>query len=149
VPRFLIPYSVMYFHAVTRKSAVRTSFSKTTLLLLFRMENRGSQGKLDNLAGSPISVQGEPKFETTPSKKPLAMVEKEEQIHGEVRGYAYSAYMAAAGGPFICFFYLFTIFLNTGTNAFASYWLALWIRQGVCYSTKKNQKLKFQPATLF
>lgn len=55
---------------------------------------------------------------------------REEQIRGEVKDFAFRAYMDAAGGPLICFLAIFTVLLHTGTNAFSSYWLALWIKEG-------------------
>ncbi|XP_043520961.1 multidrug resistance-associated protein 5-like isoform X6 [Frieseomelitta varia] len=49
---------------------------------------------------------------------------------GTVESYTYHTYVKAAGGYFVAVLVLLTLFLNVGSSAFSSWWLAMWIKAG-------------------
>ncbi|XP_070510894.1 ATP-binding cassette sub-family C member 5-like isoform X3 [Cardiocondyla obscurior] len=58
----------------------------------------------------------------------LTMAEKSET--GSVKSYTYHTYVQATGGYFIAILVFFTFFLNVGSSAFSTWWLAVWIKAG-------------------
>ncbi|XP_012526578.1 multidrug resistance-associated protein 5 isoform X3 [Monomorium pharaonis] len=58
----------------------------------------------------------------------LTVVEKAET--GSVKLYTYHTYIQASGGYLIAFLVFFTFFLNVGSSAFSTWWLAVWIKAG-------------------
>lgn len=49
---------------------------------------------------------------------------------GTVKSYIYHIYVKSAGGYFIAVLVFLTLFLNIGSSAFSSWWLAIWIKAG-------------------
>lgn len=49
---------------------------------------------------------------------------------GTVESYTYHTYVKAAGGYFVAVLVMLTLFLNVGSSAFSSWWLAMWIKAG-------------------
>ncbi|EGI66812.1 Sodium leak channel non-selective protein [Acromyrmex echinatior] len=61
-------------------------------------------------------------------KGTLTMAEKSET--GSVKSYTYHTYVQATGGYLIAILVFFTFFLNVGSSAFSTWWLAVWIKAG-------------------
>ncbi|XP_011697102.1 PREDICTED: multidrug resistance-associated protein 5-like isoform X4 [Wasmannia auropunctata] len=58
----------------------------------------------------------------------LTMMEKSET--GSVKSYTYHTYVQATGGYLVAILVFFTFFLNVGSSAFSTWWLAVWIKAG-------------------
>ncbi|XP_071553650.1 ATP-binding cassette sub-family C member 5-like isoform X4 [Temnothorax nylanderi] len=58
----------------------------------------------------------------------LTVAEKSET--GSVKSYTYHTYVQATGGYLIAVLVFFTFFLNVGSSAFSTWWLAVWIKAG-------------------
>jgi len=56
------------------------------------------------------------------------MAEKSET--GSVKSYTYHTYIQATGGYLVAVLVFFTFFLNVGSSAFSTWWLAVWIKAG-------------------
>lgn len=56
------------------------------------------------------------------------MAEKAES--GAVKSYTYHTYIQATGGYFVAVLVFLTFFLNVGSSAFSTWWLAIWIKAG-------------------
>ncbi|KAG5348318.1 MRP5 protein, partial [Acromyrmex charruanus] len=61
-------------------------------------------------------------------KGTLTMAEKSET--GSVKSYTYHTYVQATGGYLVAVLVFFTFFLNVGSSAFSTWWLAVWIKAG-------------------
>ncbi|KYM96485.1 Sodium leak channel non-selective protein [Cyphomyrmex costatus] len=61
-------------------------------------------------------------------KGTLTMAEKSET--GSVKSYTYHTYIQATGGYLVAVLVFFTFFLNVGSSAFSTWWLAIWIKAG-------------------
>ncbi|XP_076687192.1 ATP-binding cassette sub-family C member 5-like isoform X2 [Andrena cerasifolii] len=60
-----------------------------------------------------------------------ASLTTEEKVEtGTVKSYTYHTYIKAAGGYLVAVIVFFTLFLNVGSSAFSSWWLATWIKAG-------------------
>lgn len=49
---------------------------------------------------------------------------------GDVKSCTYHVYVKSAGGYLVAALVFFTLFLNVGSSAFTSWWLAAWINAG-------------------
>lgn len=58
----------------------------------------------------------------------LTMTEKAET--GTVKSHTYHTYIQATGGYLVAVLVFFTFFLNVGSSAFSTWWLAVWIKAG-------------------
>lgn len=58
----------------------------------------------------------------------LTVAEKSET--GSVKSYTYHTYVQATGGYLVAILVFFTFFLNVGSSAFSTWWLAIWIKAG-------------------
>ncbi|XP_070166360.1 ATP-binding cassette sub-family C member 5-like isoform X2 [Polyergus mexicanus] len=58
----------------------------------------------------------------------LTVAEKAET--GAVKSHTYHTYIEASGGYLIAILVFFTFFLNVGSSAFSTWWLAVWINAG-------------------
>lgn len=58
----------------------------------------------------------------------LTVAEKVET--GAVKSHTYHTYIEATGGYLIAILVFFTFFLNVGSSAFSTWWLAVWIKAG-------------------
>ncbi|XP_072749401.1 ATP-binding cassette sub-family C member 5-like isoform X4 [Anoplolepis gracilipes] len=58
----------------------------------------------------------------------LTVAEKAET--GAVKSHTYHTYIEATGGYLIAVLVFFTFFLNVGSSAFSTWWLAVWIKAG-------------------
>ncbi|XP_011878652.1 PREDICTED: multidrug resistance-associated protein 5-like isoform X1 [Vollenhovia emeryi] len=58
----------------------------------------------------------------------LTVAEKSET--GSVKSYTYHTYVQATGGYLVAILVFFTFFLNVGSSAFSTWWLAVWIKAG-------------------
>lgn len=58
----------------------------------------------------------------------LTVAEKSET--GSVKSYTYHTYIQATGGYLVAILVFFTFFLNVGSSAFSTWWLAVWIKAG-------------------
>lgn len=58
----------------------------------------------------------------------LTMAEKAET--GAVKLHTYHTYIKATGGYLVAVLVFFTFFLNVGSSAFSTWWLAVWIKAG-------------------
>ncbi|KAL6256406.1 hypothetical protein P5V15_012519 [Pogonomyrmex californicus] len=58
----------------------------------------------------------------------LTIAEKSET--GSVKSYTYHTYIQATGGYLVAILVFFTFFLNVGSSAFSTWWLAIWIKAG-------------------
>lgn len=58
----------------------------------------------------------------------LTVVEKSET--GSVKSYTYHTYIQGTGGYLVAILVFFTFFLNVGSSAFSTWWLAVWIKAG-------------------
>ncbi|EFN65909.1 Sodium leak channel non-selective protein [Camponotus floridanus] len=58
----------------------------------------------------------------------LTMTEKAET--GAVKSHTYHTYIQATGGYLIAVLVFFSFFLNVGSSAFSTWWLAVWIKAG-------------------
>ncbi|XP_026672772.1 sodium leak channel non-selective protein [Ceratina calcarata] len=69
-----------------------------------------------------------------PSKKTrgegTTLTTREKMETGTVKSYTYHVYVKAAGGYSVAALAMFVVFLNVGSNAFSSWWLAEWINAG-------------------
>lgn len=55
----------------------------------------------------------------------------EEKVEtGTVKSHTYHTYVKAAGGYFVALLVFCTLFLNVGSSAFSTWWLATWIKAG-------------------
>lgn len=76
-------------------------------------------------------------FSSSDSGKTLTVEEKAET--GAVKSYTYHMYIQATGGYLVAIFVFLTFFLNVGSSAFSTWWLAVWIKAGggvskyICY----------------
>ncbi|KZC10716.1 Multidrug resistance-associated protein 5, partial [Dufourea novaeangliae] len=60
-----------------------------------------------------------------------ASLTTEEKVEtGTVKPHTYHLYVKSAGGYFVALVVFFTLFLNVGSSAFSSWWLATWINAG-------------------
>lgn len=126
--QFFLIFFVAFLPFLIFTTFFRVKFLQPTTFS-FRSNHSGSELKLDQStpSNSPKIVTQLP---ISNAKKIPPGIVREEQIRGEVKDFAFRAYMDAAGGPLVCFIAICTILLHTGTNAFSSYWLALWIKEG-------------------
>ncbi|XP_032668813.1 sodium leak channel non-selective protein-like [Odontomachus brunneus] len=60
--------------------------------------------------------------------KTLTVEEKAEK--GAVKSYTYHIYIQATGGYVVAILVFLTFFLNVGSSAFSTWWLAVWIKAG-------------------
>ncbi|XP_067211383.1 ATP-binding cassette sub-family C member 5 isoform X3 [Linepithema humile] len=58
----------------------------------------------------------------------LTVAEKAET--GAVKSHTYHTYVQATGGYLVAILVFFTFFLNVGSSAFSTWWLAVWIKAG-------------------
>lgn len=58
----------------------------------------------------------------------LTVAEKSET--GSVKSYTYHTYIQATGGYLVAIIVFLTFFLNVGSSAFSTWWLAVWIKAG-------------------
>lgn len=58
----------------------------------------------------------------------LTIAEKTET--GAVKSHTYRTYIEATGGYLVAILVFFTFFLNVGSSAFSTWWLAVWIKAG-------------------
>lgn len=49
---------------------------------------------------------------------------------GAVKSHTYHMYIQATGGYLVAILVFFTFFLNVGSSAFSTWWLAVWIKAG-------------------
>ena len=62
--------------------------------------------------------------------KGTSLTTEEKVETGTVKSYTYHTYVKAAGGYIVAILVFFTLFLNVGSSAFSSWWLAIWIKAG-------------------
>ncbi|XP_076234372.1 ATP-binding cassette sub-family C member 5-like [Calliopsis andreniformis] len=60
----------------------------------------------------------------------VSLTTEEKVERGTVKSFTYHTYIKAAGGYFIAALVFFTLFLNVGSSAFSTWWLATWIKAG-------------------
>ena len=58
------------------------------------------------------------------------MTSPEKQIQGSLNVDTYLSYVSAAGGYCVAFLVVLSFFINVGSTAFSSWWLAVWIQAG-------------------
>ncbi|CAL1686668.1 unnamed protein product [Lasius platythorax] len=64
------------------------------------------------------------------SYKGTALTVAEKAETGAVKSHTYHTYIEATGGYLIAILVFFTFFLNVGSSAFSTWWLAVWIKAG-------------------
>ncbi|XP_012144503.1 ATP-binding cassette sub-family C member 5 isoform X3 [Megachile rotundata] len=62
--------------------------------------------------------------------KGVSLTTQEKTETGTVKAHTYHTYVKAAGGYFVAILVFFTLFLNVGSSAFSTWWLAVWIKAG-------------------
>ncbi|XP_014480641.1 PREDICTED: multidrug resistance-associated protein 5-like isoform X2 [Dinoponera quadriceps] len=86
----------------------------------------------DNLDSQNTVAELESKENYTKEKlykgKTLTVEEKTET--GAVKSYTYHMYIQATGGYLVAILVFLTFFLNVGSSAFSTWWLAVWIKAG-------------------
>ncbi|XP_053972249.1 ATP-binding cassette sub-family C member 5-like isoform X1 [Hylaeus volcanicus] len=92
--------------------------------------NSGSDLKVQivgcNFADNPENGEASMRI----NREGSALTTEEKIETGTVKLHTYHMYIKAAGGYIVAIVVFFTLFLNVGSSAFSSWWLATWIKAG-------------------
>ncbi|CAL7952042.1 unnamed protein product [Xylocopa violacea] len=92
--------------------------------------SRESNNDLTKQTGYNVADNDESTELSQEIREGTTLMTQEKTEMGTVKPYTYHIYVKSAGGYLIAVLVFFTLFLNVGSGAFSSWWLATWIKAG-------------------
>ncbi|XP_076753800.1 ATP-binding cassette sub-family C member 5-like isoform X3 [Xylocopa sonorina] len=92
--------------------------------------SRESNNDLTKQTGHNVADNNESTEVSQKIGEGTTLMTQENMVIGTVKPYTYHVYVKSAGGYFVAVLVFFTLFLNVGSGAFSTWWLATWIKAG-------------------